>query len=104
MGTVFAPNGAYTKPICVTLYNAKKKVVAERYVDGDHYGSDEFFFEYLKPGSYTVEVRDCDNDPATKYDKVFLGGVKNFKDATFVTIAAAQDSWGNDIVFVPRAH
>jgi len=104
MGTVYGADGAYTKPICVTLYNAKKKVVAEHYVDGDHYGSDEFLFEYLKPGSYTVEVRDCDNDPATKFDKVFLGGVKNFKDATFVTIAAAQDSWGNDIVFVPRAH
>lgn len=106
IGYVYQPGGdAYLKPICATLYSAKtKKAVAERYIDGEHYGSDEFYFENLKPGKYTVEIRDCDDDPATKFDKVFLGGVKNFKDATFVTIAAAEDSWGNNIEFAPRSH
>jgi hypothetical protein len=104
IGYVYQPDGnAYLAPVCATLYSAKtKKAVAERYIDGEHYGSDEFYFENLKPGKYTVEIRDCDDDPTTKFDKVFLGGVKNFKDATFVTIAAAEDSWGHGIEFAPR--
>lgn len=100
-----AVDNAYLEPVCVTLYSAKtKKAVAEQYVDGEHYGSDEFYFPNLKPGKYTVEVRDCDDDPTTKFDKVFLGGVKNLKDATFVTVVAAEDSWGNNVVFLPRSN
>lgn len=104
-GTVYQASGAFTKPVCATLYSEKtKKSVAERYIDGDHYGSDEFHFENVKPGRYTVEIRDCDDDPATKFDKVYLGGSKTLKNAMYVSIAAAQDSSGNDIEFVPRSH
>jgi hypothetical protein len=106
IGYVYQPDGnAYLAPVCATLYSEKtKKAVAERYIDGEHYGADEFYFENLKPGKYTVEIRDCDDDPKTKFDKVFLGGVKKLKDATFVTIAAAEDSWGHGIEFAPRSH
>lgn len=106
IGYVYQPGGEpYLKPVCVTLYSAKnKKPVAELYVDGEHYGADEFYFNDLRPGTYTVEVRDCDDDPTTKFAKVFLGGVKHYKDATFITVAAAEDTWGNNIEFAPRSN
>ena len=98
-------DNAYLEPVCATLYSSKsKKAVAEQYIDGEHYGSTEFYFPNLKPGAYTVEIRDCDDDPGTKFDKVFLGGVKIIKDATFVTVAAAEDSWGHGIEFAPRSN
>jgi len=103
-GFVLAPDGAaYAPTACVTLYSSKnKKPVAVTETFGSELGDGTYSFDSIEPGSYTVEVRDCDGIPTTKFDKVFLGGVKNFKDATFVTIVAAGDSVNNDITVTPR--
>lgn len=103
-GTVLGPNGGYyTKLVCAALYSSKsKKPLRNIVIDGEHYGEDVFLFDNLKPGAYTVEVRDCDDDPATKFDKVFLGGVKNFKDAEFVTVGVGQDTVGHNITLTSR--
>lgn len=103
-GMVFGPSGEYyTAPICAALYSAKtKKPLSHVATYGENYGDGTYTFADLKPGTYTVEFRDCDSDPATKFDKVFLGGVKNFKDATFVTVVAGVDTWDNYVTLTLR--
>jgi len=86
----------YEKPVCVTLYSSKNKnPIAEVTTWGPEFGDGSFYFDDLKPGSYTVAFEDCDDDPALAFDRVFLGGAAKYKDATFVTIAAAQDRYEN---------
>lgn len=103
-GFILGPDGAgYVSPVCVTLYSSKNKTpIAETKTFGSQEGDGTYSFGLVKPGLYTVEVRDCDDDPTTKFDKVFLGGVKNFKDATFITIVAGQDSLDNNVTVTPR--
>ena len=105
-GWVFGPDGDYfQQPVCATLYSAKsKKPLGHTATYGPDFGDGTYIFDNLKPGRYTVEFRDCDDDPSTKFDKVFLGGVKTFKDATFVTIAAGQDSYENNVTMIPRSN
>ena len=104
-GIVYGPGGTnYTEPVCVTLYSSKsKKPVAEVVTYGPEYGDGTYAFADLKPGRYTVEFEDCDDDPATKFDNVYLGGAKTYKDATFVTVVAGEDSWGNDHTLTYKA-
>ncbi len=103
-GWVLLPNGEYyNKPVCATLYSSKtKKPLGESVTIGEDFGDGSYGFFDLKPGKYTVGFRDCDDDPSTKFDKVFLGGVKNFKDATILTVVAGQDSWENNVTLTPR--
>lgn len=103
-GWVLLPDGEYyNKPVCATLYSSKtKKPLGEAVTIGEDFGDGSYAFFDLKPGKYTVEFRDCDSDPKTKFDKVFLGGVKNFKDATIVTVVAGQDTWDNSVTLTPR--
>jgi hypothetical protein len=103
-GYVLGPDGEWSNsPVCVTLYSSKnKKPLANQATFGPDFGDGTFAFDNLKPGSYTVEFRDCDDDPKTKFDKVFLGGVKNYKDATFVTLVAGQDSYDNSVTLTLR--
>ena len=103
-GMLSGPEGDwYSASVCVTLYSSKsKKPVATQVTDSEGFNSGIWFFDPVKPGSYTAEFRDCDDDPATKFDKVFLGGVKNYKDATFVTVVAAQDTYDNNIQLTLR--
>lgn len=105
-GFVLAPDGAaYVPTVCVTLYSSKnKKPVAVAETFGSQLGDGTYSFDLIKPGSYTVGVKDCDGDPNTNFDKVFLGGAKNFKNATFVTIVAGGDSYENNITLTPRSH
>ena len=105
-GFVLAPDGAaYVPTVCVTLYSSKnKKPVAVAETFGSQLGDGTYSFDLIKPGSYTVGVKDCDGDPNTNFDKVFLGGAKNFKNATFVTIVAGLDSYENNITLSPRSH
>jgi large repetitive protein len=87
----------YSQPVCVTLYSSKnKKVVAETVTLGPDFGDGTYGFYDIKPGSYTVSFADCDDDPAVAFDTVFFGGATKYKDATFITVAAAQESYGND--------
>lgn len=103
-GSILGPNGGYyTKVVCASLYSSKSmKPVREVVIDGKHYGEDIFAFDNLKPGAYTVEARDCDDDPATKFDKVYLGGATSLKDATYVTIAVGTESYGNSVTLTLR--
>ena len=104
-GVVFGPGEEwYTAPVCVTLYSSKNKSpVAEVRTYGEDFGDGTFGFEKVKPGSYTLEFEDCDADAFKKFDNVFLGGATKYKDATFITIVAAQDSFENNITVVLRA-
>ena len=87
----------YNQPVCVTLYSSKnKKVIAETVTLGPDFGDGTYSFYDVKPGSYTVSFADCDDDPAVAFDTVFFGGATKYKDATFITVAAAEDSYGND--------
>ena len=97
-GIVFGPDTQwYTKAVCVTLYSSKSKhAVEETQTFGPNYGDGTYGFFDIKPGSYTVGFADCDDDPLTNFDNVFLGGATKYKDATFVTIAAAEDSLENN--------
>ena len=99
MGFVAGPDGQwYQEAVCVTLYSSKNKhAVAETATWGPDFGDGSYAFFDLKPGSYTVEFSDCDDDPFTKFDNVFLGGAAKYANATFVTIAAAEDSQDNSI-------
>lgn len=103
-GYVLGPDGEWSNsPVCVTLYSSKsKKPLGNQATYGPDFGDGTFYFDSLKPGSYTVEFRDCDSDPKTKFDKVFLGGAKDYKDATFVTLAAGVDSYDNSITLTLR--
>ena len=103
-GWVLLPSGDYySAAVCATLYSSKtKKPVATATTMSGEAGDGTWTFTDLKPGKYTVEFRDCDSDPKTKFDKVFLGGVKNFKDATIITIVAGIDSYENFITIAPR--
>lgn len=103
-GWVLLPNGEYySGSVCATLYSSKtKKPVATATTMSGEAGDGTWTFTDLKPGKYTVEFRDCDSDPKTKFDKVFLGGVKKFKDATIITIVAGIDSYENFITITPR--
>lgn len=105
-GWVLTPAGDYySQPVCVTLYGSKnKKPLAKVVTIGEDFGDGSWSFYDLKPGSYTAEFRDCDDDPATKYDKVFLGGVKKHKDATYVTVVAGVDSYENNVTLTPKGH
>lgn len=105
-GMVFGPGGGfYNQPVCATLYSAKSKKPLAHTVTENHSGNGQlYFFDNLNPGTYTVEFRDCDDDPATTFEKVFLGGVKKFKDATFVTITAGLDSFGNNVTLTLRGN
>ena len=98
-GVPLLSNGEwYQKPVCVTLYSSKKeKPIADVVTIDPNFGDGSYYFPDVKPGSYTVKFVDCDDDPALKFDAVFLGGAKSYADATFVTIAAAQDSFENYI-------
>jgi hypothetical protein len=104
-GWVLGENGdVLNSPVCATLYGSKnKKPLAEVVTIGVDFGDGTYTFADLKPGSYTVQFRDCDDDPKTKFDKVYLGGVKNYKDATFVTVVAGEDNYQNDVV-LPQRH
>lgn len=104
-GIVLAPDGQwYNQPVCVTLYSSKNKNALDELVTlGPDSGDGTYYFANVKPGSYTVKFEDCDDEPATKFDPVFLGGAKKYKDATFVTIAAAEDSITNDFTLTYRA-
>jgi hypothetical protein len=97
-GAVLGPDGEwYQKAVCVSLYSSKSKhAIDEVATWGPDFGDGSYYFTNVKPGAYTVSFSDCDNDPAVKFDTVFLGGVKTYKDATFVTIAAAEDTLTND--------
>jgi len=105
-GWVLDVNGEYyNEPVCVTLFGSKnKKPLAEVVTIGEDFGDGSWSFNDLKPGSYTAEFRDCDDDPKTKFDKVFLGGVKKHKDATYVTVVAGVDSFENTVTLTPRGH
>jgi len=104
-GMALAQNGEYyTAPVCVSLYTAtKKNPIAEVVTLGVDFGDGTYTFDDVKPGTYTVQFEDCDDDPARLFDTAFLGGAKTKAEATFITIAAAEDSWGNDFVFEPRS-
>lgn len=99
-GVIFAPGDEfYAERVCVQLYSStKKKPIAEA-TTFDSNGDGSYLFDDVKPGSYTVRFQDCDDDPAKRFDDVFLGGVKNYADATFVTVVAAQDSRDNNLTF-----
>lgn len=89
-------------PVCATLYNAKKKELETVVTIGDNFGDGGYTFNDVKPGSYTVKFRDCDDDPSTKFTKVWLGDAKKFKDARFITVTAGLDSYDNTVTLVPR--
>jgi hypothetical protein len=103
-GSILGPNGGYyLKPVCATLYSSKsKKPVREVLIDGEHYGEDAFAFDNLKPGSYTIEAKDCDDDPSTKFNTVYLGGAKSYKDASFITVTVGSESFGNTLQLTLR--
>ena len=105
-GMVWGPDGEYhLAPVCVSLISTKsKKVVAETITRGEHYGDGTYAFDNVKPGSYTVRFKDCDGDRTTKYNRLYLGGVKKFKDATVVTIGAGVDSYENDVTLTVRGN
>ena len=104
-GFVTGPDGQWLQEaVCVTLYSSKNKhPVAETATWGPDFGDGSYAFFDLKPGNYTVEFEDCDDDPFKKFDNVFLGGAAKYKDATFVTVTAGQDSWENSIAPTFRA-
>ena len=105
LGFVAGPDGGwYQKAVCVKLYSSKNKhVVAETATLGPDFGDGSFGFYDVKPGSYTVEFEDCDDDPFKSFDNVFLGGAAKYKDATFVTVTAAQENYENSIAPTFRA-
>lgn len=94
----------YDAPVCVTLYSSKNtRAVAEVTTYGPDYGDGTYTFDRLKPGSYTAKFTDCDADPAKAFDTAYLGGSSTYAGATFVTIAAAEDSQDNTFSVTPRA-
>lgn len=105
-GAPVGPEGAWldeSHPICVTLYSIKtKKAVATTATYGPEFGDGFFTFVDLKPGSYTVEFKDCNPKQDVKFEKIFLGGVKNMKDATVLTIVAGQDIWVENAEMIAR--
>lgn len=105
-GYLLGLNGEwYSEPICATLYSAHSmKPLAQVVTIGEEFGDGSYSFYDLAPGAYTVGFRDCDDDPGTKFDKVFLGDAKNFSEATFVTIAAGEDSHENVVTLTPRGN
>ena len=105
-GNVLDQNGDwYVGTLCATLYSSKsKKALKDVAIWGQGWGEGTWSFDKVKPGSYTVEFRDCDDDPATKFDKVFLGGAKSYKDATFVTLTAGQDSFESVVTLTVRGN
>ena len=94
-GILLGPDGNwYPQPVCVTLYSSKNKnPIDEVATYGPDFGDGTYSFFNLKPGSYTVSFADCDDDPIVKFDTVFLGGAKKYKDAAFVTIVAGEDNF-----------
>lgn len=106
-GFILNPDGSYhPEAVCVTLYSSKSKnPIASTITANEQFGGDGTYgFNDLKPGSYTVKFRDCDGNPATKYKKQYLGGVKKYKNAAFITVVAGQDSYENNFTLVPRSH
>ena len=105
-GAPVGPGGAWldqSHPICVTLYSIKtKKAVATTATYGPEFGDGFFTFVDLKPGSYTVEFKDCNPKQDVKFEKMFLGGVKNQKDATVLTVVAGQDIWVENAEMIAR--
>ena len=100
-GLVLSPTGDdYSAPVCVKLYSpTKKNPIAEVVTSGPGFGDGTYTFDNVKPGSYTVEIEDCDTDPVKLFDNTFLGGAKSKAGATFVTVVAGEDNWGNDVAF-----
>lgn len=104
-GMVLTPEGEYySAPVCAKLYTAtKKNPIGEVLTFGPEYGDGSYTFDDVKPGSYTVQFEDCDDNPAKVFDTAFLGGVTLKADAAFVTIVAGQDSYENNFSFEPRS-
>ena len=104
-GFVLDSSGAgYAAPVCASLYKSgKKNPIAEVTTYGSQIGDGTYGFYDVKPGTYTVQFADCDADPVKAFDTAFLGGAKLIADATFITIAAAEDSWGSDFTVEARS-
>ena len=104
-GFVLAPSGeGYSAAVCASLYKSgKHNPIAEVTTYGSQLGDGTYSFYDLKPGTYTVQFEDCDADPLKAFDTAFLGGTTLRADATVVTIAAGEDSWGNDFTVEPRS-